>query len=32
MDDVILKPISPDVLETLFAKFLVVAGSQQMLS
>lgn len=32
MDDVILKPISPDVLETLFSKFLVVAGSQQMLS
>lgn len=32
MDDVILKPISPDVLVTLFAKFLVVAGSQQMLS
>ncbi|NSY16369.1 response regulator [Neorhizobium sp. AL 9.2.2] len=32
MDDVILKPISPDVLETLFAKFLVVAGSQQMRS
>jgi PAS domain S-box-containing protein len=32
MDDVILKPISPEALESLFDKFLVAAGSQQIMS
>jgi CheY-like chemotaxis protein len=32
MDDVILKPISPEALETLFDKFLVAARAQQIMS